>query len=244
MNNSKLYLIRSRDRAANTSSHTFGINLAGDPVEKGIYHLQFANIQNTSYTIRSGINDVIYFNENATNKTATVTQGYYTSSSIVTAIKSAMDTASGGFATYTVTFSASTQKITIASTQNFSLTFGTNTNSSIARLIGFNAANTSAATSAISNNVINLSEPLSFAIRIREASEYNVSCINGSYASFVIPMDVGYGEYKYFRSEFDFPQYCTFANKQTRLNIEIRDFEGNLLDLNGSDFELCLRKIN
>ena len=243
MSQNKLYLIRSRDRQLNYPSHNFAINLSGDTIDVGNYHLQFANVQNTSYTVRTNVNDTIYFNENSTNKSATITPGYYTSSTIAAAIKSAMDTASSAFATFTVTFSSATQKLTIASTQNFSLTFGTYTARSIARLLGFNAADTTAATSAIGNNVINFGEPLSFAIRIREAADYNVSCINGSYASFVIPMDVGYGEYKYYRSNYDFPQYCRFTTRCTRLNIEIRDFEGNILDLNGSDFELCLRKV-
>ena len=239
---SKLVLIRSRDRQSNTSSHNFSINLSGDAIESATYQLEFASIQNTAYTIRQNVNDVIYFNENSTNKTATITPGYYTSTTILAAGKTALDTASGGFATFTLTYSETTSKITIASTSNFSLTFATNTSRSVARLIGFNATDTSANNTQTADNVINLAEPLSFSIRIRESANYDVSCINGSYANFIIPMDVGFGEYKYFNNH-DFHQQVRFANKCNRLNIEIRDFEGNLLDLNGSDFELCLRKI-
>lgn len=239
-----LILIRSRDRTGNsTSSHNFQLDLKGSPIEAGTYSIQFINIQNTAYPIRSGVNDKIYFNENSTNKTATITAGYYSESTLTTAVKSALDTASGGFATFTVTISASTKLMTISSTQSFSLKFGTNTSSSAARTLGFAASDTSAATSQTATSMINLTDPLSANIRIREASSKGFSCVNGGYGQILIPLDVAFGYFKFYKID-DFPQQLKFVNKATVLNVEIRDMEGNLLDLNQSDWEILLKKVD
>ena len=244
---SDLFLLRSKDRtSASSSSHNFRLDLQGSLIEPGSYNVEFINMQNSIYTIRSAVNDVIYFNENSTNKTATITAGYYTESTLPTAVKSTLDTASGGFATFTVTISASTKKMTIASTQNFSLKFATNTSPtypSAAKTLGYANTDTSAATSQVGTSIVNLADPLSVSIRIRQASSKGFNCVNGAHGQILVPLDVGFGYLKAYKTD-DFPQTLTFNNKANVLDIELRDLEGFYLDLNGSEFEMLLRRIN
>ena len=238
---SNLFLFRSRDRLSDSvGSHNFTMNITNTPL-RGNYALEFLNIQNTIYTIRTNYNDILYFNENSTNKSATITAGYYTSSTISAALKTALDSASGGFATFTVTFSTTTQKITISSTQDFSLKFATTDNSS-ARLLGFNNVNTNAATTVTSNNVVNFSDPLSINIFIAEANSSNFSSSNGGHGTFLVPIDVSFGGFKYYKSD-DFKQIVNFVGTN-KLSIQVRSMEGsNAVDLNASDWEFCLRKL-
>lgn len=238
-----MYLLRSKDRTPDSvGSHNFTIDLKSRSIDAGQYDLVFLSIQNTVYTVRNGINNKIYFNENSTNKTATVAAGYYTDSTLPAAIKSALDSASGGFATFTVTISGATKKTTITSTQNFSLTFGTNTSASIARILGFNKIDTSAATSHTASNIINLSEPLSATIRINQATAGGFYGTNGSWGQIIIPLDFAFGYFKTLTND-SFRQTLVFNDKASKLEFEVKDLEGNPLDLNGSDFEMLIRKV-
>ena len=240
---SNLFLLRSKDRTANSAnSHNFQLDLKGTSIDAGTYNIEFINMQNTAYTIRTGVNTTIYFTEDATNKTASLTPGYYTESTLPTAIKTALDTASGGFATFTVTISASTKRLTIASTQAFSLTFGTNTSASIAKTLGFLPTDTGAATSQTATQIVNLSDPLSANIQIKQATAGGFSCLGGAWGQILVPLDVQFGYYKAYTTD-DFPQKLIFNKKTSKLEIEVRDLEGNLLDLNGSEFEMLLRQI-
>lgn len=233
-------ILRSRDRNSGSSS-SFKLSFSGDALE-GKYEVMFVNIQNTIYTIRSNQNDRIYFNENGSDKTAIITAGYYTQSTLPAAVKSALDTASGGFATFTVTISSTTQKMTISSTQNFSLKFATYTTYSAALTLGYNQSDTSAATSAIANNIINLAEPLSININIKQSNINNFKSPKGSYGSILVPLDAAFGSFKFLKHN-DLIQYLNFQNRASIIDVEIRDLDGNALDLNGSDWELCIRKI-
>jgi hypothetical protein len=240
---SDLLLIRSKDRTANSAnSHNFQLDLKNYSIEPGTFNIEFINMQNTAYTIRADVNTTIYFTENATAKTAAVAVGYYTESTLPAAIKSALDTASGGFATFTVTISSSTKRLNISSTQSFSLTFGTNTNASIAKTLGFPASNTGAATSHTASYVVNLSDPLSANIRIHQATAGGFRCLGGAWGQILVPLDVQFGYFKAYTTK-DFPQTLKFNSKSNKLDIEVRDVEGNMLDLNGSEFEMLLRRI-
>jgi len=103
-----------------------------------------------SYTVQTGINDTIDFNIGASQLTGTLAAGTYAAgltqadagSTLCKLIYNAIHGAEGS-GTYTVSFSPSTGKFTIArSTGTFVLMFhtGTNTAKSIAPLIGFPTA--------------------------------------------------------------------------------------------------------
>src|SRR5205823_1335715 len=121
---------RSRDRnsVSGATSSNFQISVA-KPLH-GKYLLSYLTIPNSVYNVNS-TNNIIYFRENSTDKTATITSGYYNSSSITTAIKTAMDTASAAYNTFTITFSSVTGGLTVtASTNNFIFQWSTYTTNS------------------------------------------------------------------------------------------------------------------
>lgn len=235
----QLRVFRSKDRISSSAgSHDFVLKLEGNSLE-GDYILQYALIPNTVYTVRSGINDVIYFNENSTNKSATITAGFYTETTLPAAVKTALDTASASYNTFTVSISSVTKKMTLSASNNFSI-LGASALCTAGRLIGF-TSNSAAASSATSNNVVNLSEPLSICARIEEASPSFV-CDNGAYGSFIIPLDAGYGYFKYYKTD-DFSQKMVFNGKKNKITVKLYDLDGAPINLNGTDFEFGLLKI-
>lgn len=114
-----------KDSGSSLSSPTFS-NFNIDDIQG--YRIKNAVIPSSFYTIDSR-NNKFYFNETSTSsttRTATITTGYYTSSTILTALKTALDSA-GSANTYTITYSSTTNKITItSSTENFRVISGIN----------------------------------------------------------------------------------------------------------------------
>jgi hypothetical protein len=167
------------------------------------YELQQVSLTNTLYTFDSS-NNKVYFVENvglATN-TATITPGVYDSTTLPAQLKTQMDAASaatGNTRTYTITYSSSTMKLTVAgSAGTFKFTFATNTSNSAAQRLGWSTYNIAAvddtlAASIVSPYIIDLAYPLTLAIQIdsmdpRVVDRYNPLC------QAVIPFDSQTGE--------------------------------------------------
>jgi hypothetical protein len=82
----------------------------------------------SDFKVVEGSNDQIDFQENSTDYTATVATGNYTAGTLPAAVKTALDDAGGD--TYTVTYSETSHKFTVASDGDvFSLTWNTAANS-------------------------------------------------------------------------------------------------------------------
>lgn len=114
------------------------------------------SVEQASFVVTTGVNDAIDFKEGSGLELhATIAAGTYPmgassadAGSLCAAIRTAMDGATGATLTYTVTYVASTRKLTItASSSTVTLLFATGTNhtTSAASLLGFTAADTSAA---------------------------------------------------------------------------------------------------
>lgn len=235
-------LIRSADRTSSSaSSSNFQIQL---PVPlKDKYLLIYSLIPNSLYNVDS-TNNVIYWRENSTNKTGTVTPGTYTYSSITTAIKSAMDTGSG-VQTFTVTFSSTTNKLTVvASVSAIIFQFGTFTTNSARKVMGYNAVDSSSSLTQVSPNIIDLSLPISLGINIRESSQSSFWATGSGLqsASFYIPFITGSGQYQSLNTQ-DLPQTIEFKQGTRILNITVTDLNGNIVNLNGLNWEFFIRKV-
>src|SRR3990167_6301847 len=97
MNN--IYIkIDSSNRDTGSSSSSYTINLT-DPLSTGTYKLHYFHMPLSIYNVTSN-NNKIYFYENSSNRTGTITPGIYSSLDITTAIKTAMDAASTDEKTY------------------------------------------------------------------------------------------------------------------------------------------------
>jgi hypothetical protein len=239
----QLIKINSADRIFPTdASHSFTIESKWLVLE-GTYALEAALMPVSAYTI-SNNNNTINFNENSTNKQGVVANGYYTTSTLPSAIATALTTASGGYATYTCTFdTALTQNVTIASTHSFSLLFGSEggaANNSIAPTIGFAAADTTPATSVTGTGVYNLSPALSFNVVLDQAAE--ICTPGGNTMSFTIPVTTNSGGWVYFCPSEYARQSVTFRQPVRRLQIKVVNDSNQLVNLNNVDFYLLLRK--
>lgn len=243
-------IINSQDRTSGTSSN-FIINnnniirLNG----KKQLTLKSLSIFNTIYTINSN-NNKIDFNENATNKTTTLTNGWYDSSSLCTHISSSMTTTSGGFATFTATYNSTTGKITISSTQNFSLLFLTGTNKSYSpyRELGFtdvngiNAIDTSVSTSSTANNIVNLGIPLTLYISINNWNGSNIKDTSNTHCTFAIPIKAGFRELIEYNSS-DIKQTVEIPpgiNIISNTMVSLTSINNKSIDLNGSEWSMTL----
>ncbi len=97
---------------------------------------------NTNWNIVEGFNDHIDFDEGAGELNATLTPGNYTAATLATEIKTQLEAA--GADTYTITYSTSTNKFTLSSSDNpnFDVLWntGTNTATSCGADIGFDVS--------------------------------------------------------------------------------------------------------
>ena len=189
----------------------------------------------TWYNVKTGVNDTILFNEGAGNLTATLTQGNYSISDLVTEIKTALDTA--GLDTYTVTYSSISMKITISSTGSFSLLFNTGS-SEIYKLIGFENIDTSSASSHVGSNVIDLALVKRIQIIIPELGVIGRSTDTNVEYTFLIDVDENRGNLVHFNDQGNFNQF-QFGSYKTlsQLHVILRDQDNNILDLNGGDWK-------
>lgn len=231
---------RRRDNVTGSTSSDFYISLPY-PVSERSYYLVQALINNSMYTINS-TNNKIYFNENSTDKIATLTSGLYdtvATSTIMDNIKSAMDTASSGYNTFTVAFDNNSLKLTISAGNAFSFTFGTNTTATARRILGYNESDTTAGTSQLSPNIINLTPSLNLNINVNGIGE--IDDINSGATTFAIPIDVGQLLYAVDSYATDkFCQHVTFPNGTRKLHIVVTDDDGNTASLNGVDWMMTL----
>jgi hypothetical protein len=179
-------LIRSKDRKFPITQNTDLFEIELPITFKGSYRLTNCLIPNTFYNVRES-NNVIYFNENSTDKQAVLTPSSYSATELATEIKTQMDIVSSGFNIFTITFDTKSGKMTYNSTQSFNFQFGSFLNNSAFRVLGFKQEDSISTTSITSSNVIDLSSPPSIAIRISQVSthNFNTATVNGS---FYIPL--------------------------------------------------------
>lgn len=242
----KTFLVESKQATSSSnSSSDFTVPLQSDLLD-GKYELEEAYICNSSYNVNSTLGNTVYFNENSTNKTAVVPSGNYGASSLLAAIVSSLNTASGGYATYTGTQSSSTNLYTITSTENFSFTFGTNLNSSLANTMGFPNANTVSGTSATATYFPNLSYPLNFRICVSAQSSSmarEVKDSAGNWFTFIIPNTAAYGGYVDYSPRKGYAQQCQITRTQF-LSVQVRDLNGNIMNLNGTNWWMKLKRVS
>ena len=221
----KSILVKSIDRISGTSSEfTFKSNR----IMQGTYTVKFLTIPNTIYNVTDN-NNIILVNTMQT----TVPVGHYTSATITAALKVALESVVASV--FVVTFNKTTGKITISSTDVFTLSFPNNFNN----LIGF-PATVSSVTTYTSDKIVKLSKP-SLGITIQQASDPIENASNdATISTLYVPLINVFGEYTTI-TNLDLKQTVEIADRTRLLNIKITDNETNeTLDLNGSEWEMLL----
>lgn len=244
MTSSDFIILRSKDRSSGDSED---ITLTLDESVKGTYEVKFMSLVNSLYNVIESENDRVYIYEGgATQVTATLTPGYYTTSTLATEVATRLSSASAG-EDYTCTYSSTTGKFTIAAVgvTTFIFNFGTNTTRRANVLLGFNAADQSvAATSQVSDNVADLATHKMIAVKIEEDANRHVTLPGGTEVSFILPIsDSSFGSLFNYKSNSQIGQYVKFNSQFNVLNISLYADDGDLIDLNGIDYILGLKKI-
>jgi len=236
---SDLYLkIDSQQRMNYATTNPGSFNIVLQRPLEGSWRLCQAYVPVSQYNVNS-TNNVINFFENNVSKTATLTQGYHDTNTLMAEVAAQMTAASGGFAIFTVTQSSLPLRITISSTQNFRLQFGSYKTNSAASIIGYLPVDTAIATSHLAANIANLVTQRSYNISINNESRFIDS--TGRLCSFVVPVLSNSGGLAVYEPSIIFPQIITFTQPTSTLKIQVTDDTGNIIGLS-CDFYLLLGK--
>lgn len=183
-------------------------------------------------------NNKIYLNENGTNRVVTLTNGYYDTTDFVTHLATQLNLTLAG--TVGVSLNNNTNKLTITNTLNYYFTFGTNTDNSARKLLGFNASDGSSTTSHTSDIAIDLNTCKNVFINILENDSKNVNGVNYFNTSLVINGLGNFGELVRYIDKDNFDQYIHIKNTKS-LKITTHDINENNIDLN-SDYTIIFKK--
>lgn len=241
------YVLDSRQRTSGTTVSVATYNLAalGSPVEAGTYEVLSFNSRNNVYNV-DDTNDEIYFDEGGAELgPVLIPHGYYTTeAALAAAVKIVMDAASG--TTYTIAFSALTNLYLFtpaAGTLEFN--WGTNSAQPQANLLlGFSSADTGAAATQTSDVGVDLDPHSNLLIQITEDGLKNVTLINGSEFSLIVPLTSAYGDVFDGLKSQTFNQTVNFASPMNQLNVSLFTEDGVVLpELNSAQYVLILRRV-
>ena len=237
MSHTKYLLLDSRDRLT-TSPSTSDCTFQLQPALNSCIQVDLVSfsLPNSQYNVNAS-NNIIYFNDGS-NKQASLPIGNTDLSTLLTNIKTAMQSVSGF--TYTVTYTLQ-EKIQITATGNFFMRFSVTTNSA-SSILGFNNINTTLSTSQLAPNVVNLSLPLYIYIIVDEFSSITKSTNNFDNSTFTVFSNVNGGDVLCFTEASFYPQTAqlTDSNIQT-IHIQLQTYNNTPLDLNGSNWAMLLR---
>ena len=239
MQKTDLLVVNSADRVSgNSSNFVVKFNPAVQAPKK--IKLYNVSMPNTVYNITS-LNNLIYFKESAGLLTGTITQGSYNSTTIITAIQTAMNAV--GTNTYTAVLNTTTFLLTVTGTGNFQFLFASNTANSVGSLIGYNT-DTALATSQTADSVIQLNKPMVFYICI---SELPVCVRSTNYldnGTFVFTSTVNSGNLESFNVLSRYHEITPHDNQNIyQFSIQLRG-PGNIpYSLNGADWSMTLKLI-
>jgi len=189
-------------------------------------------IPNTIYNFNSSNNSITF--TQGTTETISVSVGNYSASTLTTALNTAI-TAAG--LSITVTFDED-NAIFKFTTSGSAFTIDSAT---MSRQLGLKEQlPTSSSTSYTATRVCDFAGATNLYVRIRNLSMNNLDS-RGNTSSIIasIVVNTNYGEYIFFSSA-DILYFMISENKISHLDVEITDQEGNVVDLNGSSFNMTL----
>lgn len=251
-----LLYLNSRDRYSGASTSDFSVRLPTTYKDVKSVRLQSVYIPNTIYNITAANNTlpVIFYHEEVvdletvivgTTYTATIPPAKYSSGSLATALKSALETATAATSTtFTVTIDTSTFLCTIANNNSCALDFSGSGSPYLE--LGFTQALTTDALTHTGTKCVQLNQPTSIFIRVREWNHRGIHVTGtSSYnPSFIVPLANNPGDVSQFTTRNDFEQKIdlpdvTFAT----LNVQVTDNNNNVIDLVGAEwsaiFDIC-----
>lgn len=256
--NEEILLIDSKDRNYDLFPYPNNYILKLGTTYKDIYSIELisAILPKSNYVINS-YNNTIIFNEGGSDITVSIESGNYTISTLLSTIKSAMDTA--GSLTYTLSNNTLNNKITISATGTFSLLFdGGEENyydgetrtiypeNSIAPVLGFSRSDYTGLSSYTGENMYNLLGENYVLLYIKDLENLKGSVVsNVIHDNFCkIQLNVDNTTFKYYTEEADYISkklYNPVLAKLDRLTIKFYTYNGDLYDFNGLEHTLQFR---
>ena len=234
MSGNRDFIVRSKDRKEGSNS-SFIVNLT-DPLPNG-KEIIFTDVilPNLFYNIDS-TNNVIVFNDGSA-RTATIPPSYYSNSSLLTALASAMTVASG-VTLFTAAYNAATLLVTITGTNAFTINFGSST---ISYALGYPVTSTSASSlTQTATNAMVLNPPY-LLLNIVELNSTRVADTNYVLATLKVPILSSNQQVNYMTTEDLSKQKIKFAlTASSTLHVDLRKDDGKPLVLM-SDWSFTLR---
>lgn len=231
-------VIQSADRLSGTASE-FRVQIptfAG----YGVVALLSASIPNTLYNI-TVVNNLVYWTRAAVPYSATIPNGAYSVTDLLTALPAAMNNVDTG-GVYSATYNTVTMKLTLVSTDpTFSLTLSNQTTAAW-KVLGFQSTtNTTAGLIQVADSVIRLDFPphLYIDIGLPGADVVNTQWVRANY---IVPMTniSQYVEVYNRSSTFDQLQCYSLGNGVSSLYVRLCRPDGSIADLNGGEFTFVL----
>lgn len=226
---SQFLAIESIDRASGTS-HQFTYRLPHSIKNVKRITLLNAEIPNTTYNVRSPYN-TFQFIRSSTTYTATVTEGVYTSTSLLSALAAAM-TAADSDTTFSFSTSSTSLKLTMTATNSVTVV-----DTFLSRSLGFTSGQVGTNITATNTYVIG-DMFLNLVFR-----NLPTNVISTASSSFRFPLTADSGYIQFFTSAPSNEQFIDMDGSSSlgHLDICIVDQYGNPVSLNGAEFSLFLR---
>lgn len=214
------------------------------------FKITSAEIPLSYYNVRSSgvdANNTFIFSENGgtTTTTATITAGYYTSTTIITALTSAINTASPNHYTYSITYNAVTGLFNITSTGNFVVMYSSSVNGwlSINWLLGFIQKSNAAATSqsAQSAPMLDYYQYLYFRIGLNFKGNYDETGSKNNIIKIPITSPQGSIQYYFDVSDNRFDILSNGGNDMVSFfSVQLIDSDNFFVNLNGRQVSLTI----
>ena len=246
------YVLDSRKRAVGSTVPIAIFDLAalGSPIEVGTYEMLSFNSRNNVYNVDDS-NDEIYYIEEGTSGElgpVTIVHGYYVDeTALIVAVEAALNGGSGT-GVYTVTYNSLTNifTVTVATATDFTFTWGTNIAQPIANLLlGFTAVDSASSLIAQTGDIgADLDPHSNLLIDITEDALKNVTLVDGTEHSLIVPLDAAYNEEIDGMKNQTFNQTVQFLSPFNQLNIQLSTEDGVALpEVNAAQYELIIRKL-
>lgn len=243
-----IYNLDSRQKSAGSTVSSAVYNLAalGSPVEAGTYEMLAFNSRNNVYNVTTGQNDEIYFDEGGAELgPVVIPQGYYlTEAALAAAAKIVMDVASA--TTYTIAYNALTNLFLFTpAAGTFAFNWLTNAAQPQANLLfGFNEVDGVAAATQLSTRGVDLDPHSQILVNVVEEGLKNVTLVNGTEFSLIVPLDVPYNSELDVLKQQTFDQTIQFASAMNQLNVNLFTEDGVVLpEVQAAQYELVIRRL-
>ena len=195
--------------------------------------LDYCIMPNLIYPIRSGRNTIV-INEGTTDIRVIIPDGNYDVSTFPTALKTALDAATGAARVYTVSISSTTNKITISATGTFSLMFASSsTSENMWKILGFAyQTNTSLSASQTGSMPVRLDGDEYYVLTLENIGNENMSsAFNMRGLMDIIPMHGAFGDVIYYRPNEHNNLVLGQMTQLKLINVRITDQDGYDLDI-------------